>query len=560
MSRPGYSAVLETAIASYLKEFADYYTNEPQRDFLSSKYLNCSFLLSIAEKLLVRGDQFKLDDYKTKQLYGSGNNSVMDNDFLRITFGLHNDLYQLVLYKYLRINFPSTGSHDDFKLFKIKIDPFTILPFIIRIYLESTQFDNDDVFNTNRMLAIRFLDDYCHCNFLHQEVQDKITFGNFLISWNQFCDLQVSQYDPDLVADSLRKIRSEANVLYKQEKYADSLAILSQGLLINPNDHRLLSIRSAVYSQLKNNEKSAADLQKAVELCPSDVISWSRLAFSLLIQGNALDSFSAYNNAILAIHGKLLPLDLKEPDIQLFTDLMEKRLNPTFVNKLIGGFYLARQRAIFQGYPAAYLDDLRDPQVLKILKKYRRDTPPPAPVVELSTSTTTQQNRQTQRAQFSTMFTPTGGEGPVPELQQVFRNVQEQLQASNQGNAANAGAQIFSNLINFFSDGVTNSESDGSLPPQPRPAPTNSSQPAPQQPAPQPAPQQTNSQQTPDQDQDPDIDIDDVMQDQPTSTTRPAPAARDVFSNLINRTNIFQSSRSRNRDQNPNEPEQADLD
>ncbi|ODV98466.1 hypothetical protein PACTADRAFT_24438, partial [Pachysolen tannophilus NRRL Y-2460] len=84
--------------------------------------------------------------------------------------------------------------------------------------------------------------------------------------------------------------RIKGNEALKSKENGKAVALYTEGLLKCPNSYQLLCNRAAAYTLLNSIDHSIEDLTKAVELNPAFIAGWTRLGFSHLYQGNAVES------------------------------------------------------------------------------------------------------------------------------------------------------------------------------------------------------------------------------------------------------------------------------
>lgn len=163
--------------------------------------------------------------------------------------------------------------------------------------------------------------------------------------------------------------KEEANILFKDGNYEQAIKIYSEILDEDPENHMVLSNRSATYIKIGKYEEALYDAVQCTKLKPDWGKAWGRLASALHGQGKYDDALVAYNKAnelepcevyesmILEIKKKFnemktklvnesLPTEMKSTQMgDLFTSMfdtvienpkiMEKLTNPEFQSKVL---------------------------------------------------------------------------------------------------------------------------------------------------------------------------------------------------------------------------------
>jgi len=163
--------------------------------------------------------------------------------------------------------------------------------------------------------------------------------------------------------------KEEANIFFKEGQYEQAIKLYTEILETEPENHFVLSNRSATYIKLGKFEEALIDAVQCTKLKPDWGKAWGRLGGALHGQCKYDDALVAYNKAnelepcevyekmIVEVKGKFsemksklinesLPAEMKDTQMgNLFTSMfdtvienpkiMEKLTNPEFQSKVL---------------------------------------------------------------------------------------------------------------------------------------------------------------------------------------------------------------------------------
>jgi stress-induced-phosphoprotein 1 len=91
--------------------------------------------------------------------------------------------------------------------------------------------------------------------------------------------------------------KEQANNYFKEGKYEEAIKTYSEILDEDPENHLILSNRSATYIKMEKYDESLIDAVKCTKLKPDYGKVWGRLGGALHGQGKYDDALVAYNKA-----------------------------------------------------------------------------------------------------------------------------------------------------------------------------------------------------------------------------------------------------------------------
>lgn len=353
-------------------------------------------------------------------------------------------------------------SHRDY--FNAELDPnatlFIAIAQILKALEPEVDTTNAQMFSVSGSLLRRYAG-FARTGSEHEAHFDDETGDEFYSLLRFFRSLhKMSAIETKQSIVKAQELRNKGNDVFKSGRFGAAIAKYTEALLLDPTNYILYSNRAAAYTYLNATDNAIEDLKKAIELKNDFETAWTRLGFSYLAKGNALESVKAYIKAI----------ELADSNNAL----------PQYIQKLVESLKYSEQRALSQGVSHDEISRLSN-GIRPLRSRY---TPRPRPQSQTTGANISGQPRQPQQAPGQPQqpgeardpfgFTMNGNQGdPSAQTFQIFTDGNEGADVIRQafnfmGNMIPQGGQIngqdqmnFQNLFQNAMNGQTPTPQSG---------------------------------------------------------------------------------------------------